>query len=164
LVKELGLKTHKDRAHRVKVADKDSCVIDSIVSIKVKAGNLPVEKLTAYIFPLKDIDFVFSLSWLERHNPHVDFRTKSYEFSCNGRKYMLNPAKKLAKIRVVTPEEFNAFVEENLESTFLALLLPSVDIGKNGGILPAILKDISGQEISHQERRQLELEQERMLR
>ena len=84
LVKELGLKTQKVRARRVKVADKDSCIIDSIVSIEVKVGNLPVEKLTAYVFPLKDIDFVFGLSWLERHNPHVDFRNKSYEFSRNG--------------------------------------------------------------------------------
>src|SRR5579859_7287815 len=77
---------------------------------------------------------------------------------------MLHPAKKPAKIRIATPEEFNAFVEEDRDATFLALLLPSVDIGENGGVLPAIPKDISGRKISRQERRQLEREWERMLK
>jgi len=90
LVKVLGLKTCKVHARRVKVADKDNYVIDEIVSVDVKVGNLLVEKLTAYICPLKDIDFVFGLSCLEHHNPHVDFRTKSYESSPNGRKYILS--------------------------------------------------------------------------
>ena len=164
MIKELGLKTHKVQARRVKVADKDSCIVDQIVSIDVKVGNLPVEKITAYVFPLKDIDIVFGLSWLERHNPHVDFRTKSYEFTRNGRKYMLYPAKKATKIRVAAPEEFNAFVEEDVNSTFMALLLPSVDFGENGGKLPAVPKDISGRSISRQERRQLEREREKMLK
>ena len=72
----------------------------------VKVRNLPVESLTAYVFPLKDIDFVLGLSWLEKHNPHVDFRSKSYEFARNGRKYILHPARKPAKIRVAMPNEF----------------------------------------------------------
>jgi predicted aspartyl protease len=91
IVKDLGLQTTKVKARRVKVADNSRCVVNKIATVDVKVGNLPTETLTAYVFPLKDIDLVLGLSWLEKHNPHVDFRKKSYEFSRNGRKYLLHP-------------------------------------------------------------------------
>lgn len=72
VVEQLGLKPRKIRPRKVKVADKATCVVDKVVTVPVKLGDLPVKNLTAYVFPLKDIDFVFGLPWLEHHNPHVD--------------------------------------------------------------------------------------------
>ena len=77
---------------------------------------------------------------------------------------MLYPARKPAKIRVAAPEEFNAFVEEDIDSTFMALLLPSVDFGENGGTLPAASKHVSSRTISRQERRHLEREREKIMK
>jgi hypothetical protein len=84
IVKDLGLQTTRVKARRVKVADSSRCVVNRIATIDVKVGNFPTETLTAYVFPLKDIDLILGLSWLEKHNPHVDFHQKSYEFSRNG--------------------------------------------------------------------------------
>ena len=84
ITRELGLQTTRVKARRFKVADSNSCIVNKITTVHVKIGNLPTETLTAYVFPLKDIDLVLGLSWLEKHNPHVDFRSQSYEFACNG--------------------------------------------------------------------------------
>ena len=46
-------------------------------------------------------------------------------------KYMLYPGKKPSKLHVVAPEEFNAFVQEDLDSTFLALLSRTVGIDRD---------------------------------
>ena len=158
---ELGLKTTKVKARRVKVADNSSCVVNKITTVDVKVGNLPTETLTAYVFSLKDIDFVLGLSWLEKHNPHVDFRSKSYEFLRNGRKYILHPARKPAKIGVATPEEFRAFIQEDIHNTHLAYLLPLVDLNAspnaNSSTANNTKKDI-GRKVSRQELRQLERE------
>ena len=164
VAKELGLKIHKIPPRKVKVADKGICVVNEVTVVDVKLGNLPVERLAAYVFPLKDIDFVFGLSWLEYHDPHTSFRNKSYEFSRNGRKYMLYPAKKPSELRVVAPEEFNSFVQEDLDSTFLAVLLPTVGIDENGPIPPGMETDISGRTISRQERRQLERGRQKIIK
>jgi len=166
VAKELGLKIHKIPPRKVKVADKGTCIVNEVTVVDVKLGNLPVERLAAYVFPLKDIDFVFGLSWLEYHDPHTSFRNKSYEFTRNGRKYMLYPAKKPSTLHVVAPEEFNSFVQEDLDSTFLAVLLPTVGIEENGhGPIPAGMeKDISGRTISRQEQRQLERERQRIIK
>src|SRR5579859_2482847 len=164
ITKELGLQTTKVKARRVKVADNDSCVVNTITTVDVKVGNLPAEMLTAYVFPLKDIDLVLGLSWLEKHNPHVDFRSKSYEFARNGRKYILHPARKPAKIRVVPPNEFRAFIQEDPERTYLSYLLPMVDLDTNDDANAAsdpMERQIS--QISRQERRRLEREKAKML-
>ena len=83
-VEELGLQMTHIKARRVKVADHSHCTVDRITTVDVKIGNLPTETLTAYVFPLKDVNLVLGLSWLEKHNPHLDFRSKSYEFTHNG--------------------------------------------------------------------------------
>jgi len=124
--------------------------------------NLPTETLTAYVFPLKDIDLVLGLSWLEKHNPHVDFRQKSYEFSRNGQKYLLHPIGRPTKIRVASPEDFRTFIQEALEHpVYIAYLLPMIDLGENNG--DSITKVDIGRQISRQERRQLEREKAKML-
>ena len=154
LAKELGLKIHKIPPRKVKVADKGTCIVNEVTVVDVKLGNLPIERLAAYVFPLKDIDFIFGLSWLEYHDPHTSFRNKSYEFTRNGRKYMLYPAKKPSELCDVAPEEFNSFVQEDLNSTFVAVLLPTVGIEESGEPIPSGMeKDISGRTISRQERR-----------
>jgi hypothetical protein len=96
----VGLRTTKVKARRVEVADKDK-------------DTLHIETLTAYVFPLKEIDL--GLLWLEKHNPRVDFRTKAYEF---GRRYTLHPATtaRASKIRVVEAEESRSFLHEDLEA------------------------------------------------
>jgi Reverse transcriptase (RNA-dependent DNA polymerase) len=76
---------------------------------------------------------------------------------------MLYPARKPSKIRVVDPIEFNAFVEEDPDTTFLAVLLPLIDIGENDQETPAENSDISGQKVSWQEHRQLDREREKMI-
>ena len=161
IVKEMGLKTVRIKARRVKVADHSHCIVNRVATVDVKVGNLPTETITAYVFPLKDIDLVLGLPWLEKHNPHVDFRQKSYEFSRNGRKYLLHPIGRSAKIRVASPEDFRTFIQDP-EGCHLAYLLPMVDLGDNNG--ENITKVDIGRQISRQERRQLEREKEKMLR
>jgi hypothetical protein len=100
-------------------------------------------------------------TWLEKHNPHVDFRQKSYEFVCNGRKYLLHPIGRSTKIRVASPEDFRTFIHD-WDNLHLVYLFPMVDLGENNG--ENINKVDIGRQITHQERRQLEREKERMLR
>src|SRR5579859_4117426 len=164
ITKELGLKTTKVKARRVKVADNDSCVVNTITTVDVKVENLPTEMLTAYVFPVKDIDLILGLSWLEKHNPHVDFRSKSYEFARNGRKYILHPARKPAKIRVVPPNEFRAFIQEDPDHTYLSYLLPMVDLDVSSDPSdPKKPMERQISQISRQERRRLEREKAKML-
>jgi len=161
LVKELRLKTTKVKARRVKVADDDIKVVNKITTVDIKLGNLPVETLTAYVFPLKDLDLVLGTPWLEKHNLHVDFHTKTYEFTRNGRRYTLYPpSSKPSKLRVVDPEEFRAFINEDPKSTEIGYLLSLIDVGENN-VDDIPLQDL-GRQISCQERRQLEREKEKM--
>src|SRR5438270_7596630 len=72
-VEELGLQMTHVKARHVKVADHSHCTVNRITTVDVKVRNLPMETLTAYIFPLKDVDLVLGLSWLEKHNPYINF-------------------------------------------------------------------------------------------
>jgi gag-polyprotein putative aspartyl protease len=95
LVNELGLRTTKVKARRVEVADEDEDtphIVDEITQVDFKLGNLPVETLTAYVFPLTEFNLVLGLPWLKKHNPRVDFQTWAYEFTRNGKRYTLHPA------------------------------------------------------------------------
>jgi Aspartyl protease len=56
IVNELGLRTTKIKARRVKIADHSRCTVDRIATADVKVGNLPTETLTAYVFPLEEDD------------------------------------------------------------------------------------------------------------
>jgi hypothetical protein len=61
LADELDLKMTKIKARRVKVADNDRKIVDRITTVDIKLGNLPAETITAYVFPLKEIDLVLGL-------------------------------------------------------------------------------------------------------
>ena len=90
----------------------------AIATFQIKVGLLPPETITAYVLPLGKFDFVLGLPWLERHNPHVDWKSKSYEFVRNGRTYLLHPARPPPRIRIATPQEFRKFMNEKDVSTY----------------------------------------------
>jgi len=69
LVNEISLKTTKVRARKVKVADNDTHVVDRITTVDIKLGNLPAETLTAYVFPLKEIDLCLRPSVARKAQP-----------------------------------------------------------------------------------------------
>jgi len=80
LVKELGLKTTKVKARKIKLGDGDNRVANEITTIGVKVGNLPTETLAAYVFPLTDLDLVLGIPWMRKHNPHIDFNCHDCDF------------------------------------------------------------------------------------
>ena len=115
MARKLGAVVTKIRKPRkVNVAGKNVVKIDGICTIEMKLGDLPKETVTAYTFPLgSGIDLILGLPWLEKHNPHVDWRLCSLEFNRDGRRYMLWPAKPTPDIRIVSPEEFAKFADES---------------------------------------------------
>jgi len=123
MAKKLGAIVTKIRKPRkVNVAGKHVVKINGICTIEMKLGDLPKETVTAYTFPLgSGIDLILGLPWLEKHNPHIDWRLCSLEFNRNGRRYMLWPAKPTPDIRIVPPEEFANFADE---STSFYLIQP----------------------------------------
>ena len=111
--KNMGLEISKIKPRKVKVADKDIVVIDSYCTFEAKIGDLPKETITAYTFPLGSIDLILGLPWLQKHNPHTDWRKFTFEFNRNGRRYMLWPAKPVPDIRIASLEEFASFVDKD---------------------------------------------------
>src|SRR5579859_3201012 len=159
LVKKLGPPVTKIAPRKVRIADKEVVAVHSYTTIDVKIGDLPVESVTTYLFLLDDIDLVLGLLWLQKHNPHMDWRTLSYEFTRNGRRYHLYPQKPAAKLRVAGPEEFNAFVEQN--ETQLLLIAPKFPSG--GKVSEhSDPNSITNLPVSRTERRAILREEERM--
>src|SRR5579859_3961826 len=69
LVKKLSLPVTKIATRKVRIADKEVVVVHGYTTIDVKTGDLPVESVMAYLFPLDNIDLVLGLPWLQKHNP-----------------------------------------------------------------------------------------------
>src|SRR5579859_5471081 len=69
LVKKLSLPVTKIATRKVRIADKEVVVVHGYTAIDVKTGDLPVESVMAYLFPLDNIDLVLGLPWLQKHNP-----------------------------------------------------------------------------------------------
>src|SRR6202451_4640737 len=109
---KLGLKVTKIRPRKVKVADKDTVMVDGYATLEIKVGDLPKETITAYTFPLGSIDLILGLPWLQKHNPRTDWKNLSFEVTQNGRQYMLWPSKPAPSIRIATPEEMVDFVDD----------------------------------------------------
>src|SRR5204862_5954 len=111
LGKEMGKKITRIKPRKVKVADKEVVMVDGVCTFQMKlGGDLPVETVTAYTFPLGSVDLILGLPWLDKHNPRVDWRTLSYEFTRNGRRYFLWPAKPAPTLRVTSPADFRSFI------------------------------------------------------
>jgi hypothetical protein len=139
LAEQLGLKITRVTPRTVIIADKDKVVVSGVVSLKMQLEGLPPEQITAYTFPLGSVDLILGLSWLQKHNPHTDWRTGTYEFTRNGRRYMLHPRKPPTRIpvtpnspsdpstsptiNIVSPEEFRMFIDG---STSLFLITKSM--------------------------------------
>ena len=114
LAKKIGLEIVKIKPRKVKVADKKTQVITGMTKVDVKIGNLPIETLIVYVFPLASINLVLGLPWLQKHNPGIDWRTMAFEFTRNGRRYQLYPAKPpTTNLRIVESDEFQTFVNNN---------------------------------------------------
>jgi hypothetical protein len=110
---KLGLKVTRIKPRKVKVADKDTVMVDGYATVEIKVGDLPKETITAYTFPLGSIDLILGLPWLQKHNPRTDWKNLTFEFTRNGRQYMLWPAKPAPTIRIATPEEMVDFVDDS---------------------------------------------------
>ena len=52
---------------------------------------MPSERIIAYTFPLGNIDLILGLPWLKKHRPRPDWDKDAYEFTRDGRRYMLYP-------------------------------------------------------------------------
>jgi len=112
-VKELGVNVVKVKPRKVIIADKEVVTVNGICTFEMKLGDLPAETVTAYTFPLGSVDLILGLPWLQKHNPHTDYRTLSFEFTRNGRRYCLYPRKPVPTIRVASPEEFKSFMDSS---------------------------------------------------
>ena len=88
-------------------------MVDGYATLEIKVGDLPKETITAYTFPLGSIDLILELPWLQKHNPHTDLKNLTFEFTRNGRQYMLLPSKPAPTIRIATPEEMVDFVDDS---------------------------------------------------
>ena len=86
---KMGLEVTKIKPRKVKVADKDIVLVNGFCTFEMKIGDLPKETITAYTFPLGSIDLILGLPWLQKHNPHTDWKNLTFEFNRNGRQYML---------------------------------------------------------------------------
>jgi len=75
--------------------------VSKIAIFDLKLGDLPVEKINAYVFPLEKPDIVLGMGLLEKHNPLPDSKKKTWEFTRNGRGYQLNPIRRIPSLRVV---------------------------------------------------------------
>ena len=124
--KNLGLEVTKIKPRKVKVADKDTVMVNGYCTFEAKIGDLPKETITAYTFPLGTIDLILGLPWLQKHNPHTDWNKLTFEFNRNGRRYMLWPAKPVPDIRIASPEEFASFVDG--DTSFFLIAPPKLHI------------------------------------
>jgi transposase InsO family protein len=75
--------------------------VSKIAIFELKLGDLPAETINAYVFPLEKPDVVLGMGWLEKHNPLPDWKLRTWEFTRNGRKYQLNPTRRIPTLRVV---------------------------------------------------------------
>jgi hypothetical protein len=121
IAKKASLNIQPIALRRVRVADRHILMATGIATFEMKLENLPTEIITAYIFPLRRIGLVLGLPWLSKHNSHMDFRTLSYEFTRNRRRYQLNLLMKELKLRLASPEECNAFRDDNTNFFLLTL-------------------------------------------
>ena len=118
--KRMGLEITTIKPRKVKIADKDTVMVDGYCTFEAKIGDLPKETITAYTFPLGSIDLILGLPWLQKHNPRTDWEKLTFEFSRNGRHYMLWPAKPTPDIRIASPEEFASFVDHDTSFFLIA--------------------------------------------
>ena len=109
----MGLSVSRVAPRTVVVADKEKVQVNGIVTFDLQLDGLPTEKITAYTFPLSGgLDLILGLPWIKKHKPRVDWDKDGYEFTRNGRRYMLYPHRAPPKIKVAAKPEVNLHVLE----------------------------------------------------
>ena len=102
-MQDINLQVMKIPPRTVVVANHHKLEVNGIVTFDLKLHGLPSERITAYTFPLSNIDLIFGLPWLKKHHLRPEWDKDAYEFTRNGRRYMLYPQKVAPpKIKVVT--------------------------------------------------------------
>jgi len=128
--KSMGSEITKIKPRKVKIADKDTVMVDGYCTFEAKIGDLPKETISAYTFPLGSVDLILGLPWLQKHNPRTDWEKLTFEFDRNGRRYMLWPSRPTPDIRIAAPEEFASFVDG--DTSFYLIAPPKVQISEDG--------------------------------
>ena len=60
---------------RIKVAGRGQVArrtVNQVAVLDVKLGDVPIERIYAYVIPLEDPDLILGCSWLRKHNPLMD--------------------------------------------------------------------------------------------
>src|SRR5204862_1762393 len=81
-------------------------------------------------FPLSGgLDLILGLPWLKKHKPRPDWDKDAYEFTRNGRQYMLYPRKAPPKINVLDakPSLHILESEHEPESEMLFITMDELD-------------------------------------
>ncbi|HUJ81448.1 MAG TPA: aspartyl protease family protein, partial [Candidatus Acidoferrales bacterium] len=92
---------------RVKVAGRGQVarkMVNRVAVLDVKLGDVPIERIYAYVIPLEDPDLILGRGWLRKHNPLMDWRTDVCEIVRNGRRYQVNPPKPVPRFRIQTDD------------------------------------------------------------
>ncbi|HTS08815.1 MAG TPA: reverse transcriptase domain-containing protein [Candidatus Eisenbacteria bacterium] len=92
---------------RVKVAGKGQVArrtVDRVAVLDVKLGDVPAERIYAYVIALEDPDLILGRGWLRKHNPIMDWRTDVCEIVRNGRRYQINPPKPVPHFKIQADE------------------------------------------------------------
>ena len=50
-------------------------MVNGVAVLDVKLGDVPIEKIYAYVIALEDSDLILGRGWLRKHNPIMDWRT-----------------------------------------------------------------------------------------
>jgi len=75
-------------------------MVDRVAILDVKLGDLPIERIYAYVIPLEDPDLILRCGWLCKHNHIMDWRTDVCEMVRNGRRYQIHPPKPVTRFKV----------------------------------------------------------------
>jgi len=98
----MKLEVTKIPPRTVIVANHEKVSVNGIVTFDMKLDGLPSERVTAYTFPLGNVDLILGLPWLKKHKPNIDWDRDAYEFARSGRRYMLYPKEEAPKIKIVS--------------------------------------------------------------
>ena len=50
-------------------------MVNRVAVLDVKLGDVPIERIYAYVISLEDPDLILGRSWLRKNNPLIDWRT-----------------------------------------------------------------------------------------
>jgi hypothetical protein len=112
--------------------NKNMVFVSKVVTFDIKLGDVPTESMNAYVFPLDKPDIVLGMGWLDKHNPLPDWKMKTWEFTRNGRRYQLNPTRRIPTFRVEPASDrldSNTDAKDGDESTCIQLMDSAARIG-----------------------------------